>query len=129
MRILRSIWVLFTNGLAVYLLYGSTTQIALLNNLLEQGNKNKAVWFQFALRVTIPILGILLEFLGSRFAKWINIGYLVFVGTVFSAVGIWNWPDHHGLIYLFLGLLALGFAGVSWLLYRTPRRAPDTSPI
>ena len=94
----------------------------------EQDNKNKALWFHFALKVTIPILGILLEFLGSRFAKWVNVGYLVFVGTVFSAVGIWTWPDHHGLIYLFLGLLALAFAGVSWLLYRRPRLAPLVSP-
>ena len=128
MRILRSAWVLFTNGLAVYLLYGSTGQVALLNHLLEQDNKNKALWFHFALKVTIPILGILLEFLGSRFAKWVNVGYLVFVGTVFSAIGIWTWPDHHGLIYLFLGLLALAFAAVSWLLYRKPPSARAVSP-
>ena len=104
------------------------TQVALLNHLLEQDNKNKALWFHFALKVTIPILGILLEFLGSRFAKCVNVGYLVFEGTVFSAVGIWTWPDHHGLIYLFLGLLALAFAAVSWLLYRRPRSAPLVSP-
>ncbi len=88
MRILRSTWILFTNGLAVYLLYGSTGQVALLNHLLEQDNKNKALWFHFALRATIPILGILLEFLGSRFAKWVNVGYLALVGIVFSAAGI-----------------------------------------
>jgi hypothetical protein len=127
MRLLRLAWVLFTNGTAVYLLYGGTEQVALLNHLLEQDNKNKALWFHFALRVTIPILGILLEFFGSRFAKWVNVGYLVFVRTLFFAVGICTWPDHHGLIYLFVGLLALAFGSVSWLLYRRPRSAPAVS--
>jgi hypothetical protein len=121
-RIVRPTWVLVTNGLAVYILYGSTRRVALLNHLLEQDNK--AVWFHFAVLVTIPILGILLEFLGSRFAKSVNIGYLVFAGTVFSAVGIWTWPDHHGLTYLLLGPSVLAFAAVTWLLYRRPRPAP-----
>jgi hypothetical protein len=35
MRILRSAWVLFTSGTAIYLLYAGTRQDALLNHLLE----------------------------------------------------------------------------------------------
>jgi|ERR1700675_377782 len=128
MRLLRPTWILITNGLAVHVFYKSTSQVVLLNNLLEQDNKNKAFWIRFALWVTIPILGILLEFLGSRLAKWLNIGYFIFLGSVFSAVGIWNWPDHHGIIYLVLGLVALAFAGSDWVLYRAPSRIPSTPP-
>jgi hypothetical protein len=128
MRRLRSTWVLFTNGTAIYILWGSTRQVALLNHLLEQDNRNKALWFHFALRATIPMLGILLEFLGSRFAKWVNVGYFVFVGVVFSTIGIWAWSDYHARIYLLLGLPALAVAGVSYLLYRRPRSTPAASP-
>jgi hypothetical protein len=128
MRILRSTWVLLTNGTAIYLLCGSTQQVTLLNHLLEQDNRNKALWFHFGLKATIPILGILLEFLGSRFAKWVNVGYFVFVGIVFSTISIWAWSDYHGRIYLLLGLPALGVAGVSYLLYRRPRPTPAASP-
>jgi hypothetical protein len=126
MRLLRPTWILVTNGLAVHFFYKSTSQVVLLNKLLEQDNGNKAFWIRFALWVTIPILGILLEFLGSRFAKWLNVGYFVFLGAVFSAVGIWNWADRYGIIVL--GLVALAFAGSDWVLYRAPSRIPGTSP-
>ena len=60
----------------------------------------------------MPIIGILLELAGSRFARWVNVGYFPLVGVVFSGVGIFAWPDHHGLVYAVLGLLALG-VGIS----------------
>jgi len=128
MKILRSAWVLFTNGTAIYLLYAGTRQDALLNQLLEQDNLNRGLWFHFALWTTIPVLGIVLEFLGSRFAKWLNLGYFVYFGVVFTGMGILNLPDHHGLIILLFGVLALGVSGVSYLLYRRPRPIPAASP-
>jgi hypothetical protein len=127
MRILRSAWVLLTNGAAIYLLFGGTRQDALLNHLLEQDNRNSRLWFHFALWATIPVLGIVLEFLGSRFAKWLNLGYFVYFGVVFSGMGILNLPDHHGLISLLFGVVALCVTGVSCLLYRRPRSTPAAS--
>src|SRR3954452_9537137 len=106
MRILRSVWVTFTNGTAIYFMYGVAQQVALLNHLLEQDNRNKSVWFHFALRAGIPILGILLELFGSRLAKWVNIGYFVFVGAIFSAISVGTWPDYHGRVLLLQGLAA-----------------------
>src|SRR5258708_18359298 len=107
MRILRSVWVSLTNGTAIYLMYGSAQQVVLLNHLLEQDSRNKSVWFHFVLRAAIPILGIVLELLGSRLAKWVNIGYFVFVGSVFSAISIWAWPDYHRTVLLLPALPAL----------------------
>ncbi len=128
MRILRSAWVLFTNGTAIYLLYAGTRQDVLLNHLLEQDNRIKGLWFHFALWAAIPVLGIVFEFFGSPFAKWLNLGYFVYFGVVFSGMGILNLPDHHGLISLLFGILALGVTGVSYLLYRKPHSTPGASP-
>ena len=94
MRILRSAWVLFTNGTAIYLLFAGTRQDVLLNDLLEQHNRNKGLWFHFALWAAIPVLGLLFEFFGLQFAKWLNLGYFVCFGVVFSGMGILNLSDH-----------------------------------
>jgi hypothetical protein len=128
MRILRSAWVLFANGTAIYLLYAGSQQDALLNHLLEQDNRNRGLWFHFALWATIPVLGIVLEFLGSWFAKWLNLGYFAYFGVVFSGMGIFNLPDHHAYISLIFGILSMGVTGVNYLLYRRPRSTRAVSP-
>jgi hypothetical protein len=128
MRILRLAWVLLTNGAAIYFLYESYLEVTILNHLLELDNRNKAVWFQFALWATIPIAGILLEFLGSRFAKWMNVGCFVAVGLFFSAIGILNWSDSHGRLILAEGLAMLAVGGVDCLLYRSKRSALPSRP-
>ncbi len=130
MKILRAIWVLLANGTAVYLMYRSAQQLALLDHLLEQDHQNRGVWLHFALRVTIPILGILLELLGSRLAKWVNVGYFAFAGVVLSAIAILNWSDYHGRVHLLFGLPALAASLVTYLLYRHPRKttAAPASP-
>jgi hypothetical protein len=121
MRILRSTWVLLTNALAICILYGGVSQVVHLNHLLEQDSKNEAVWFHFALRAIVPALGVLLEFFDSRFAKWVNVGYFVFVGCVSSAISIWAWSDYHGHMLLPVGIAALAVAIVDYLLYRRAR--------
>jgi hypothetical protein len=89
-RVLRLVWVLLTNGTAVYVLYAGTRQDVLLNHLLEQENRNKGLWFHFALWAAIPVLGIVLEVCRSRFSKWLNLGYFLYFGVVFSGMGILN---------------------------------------
>jgi predicted membrane channel-forming protein YqfA (hemolysin III family) len=129
MRALRLVWVLLTNGTAIYVLYTGTRQDVLLNTLLEQENRNKALWFHFALWAAIPVLGIVLEVCRSRFAKWLNLGYFVCFAIVFSAIGILNLPDDHALISLLFGIVALIFSCVSYLLYRKRKPAPIASTV
>jgi hypothetical protein len=128
-KALRMLWVLLTNGTAVYVLYAGTRQDALLNTLLEQENRNRTLWFHFALWAAIPVLGIVLEVCRSRFAKWLNLGYFVYFGVVFSAMGILNLPDHHALISVLFGIVALIFSGVSYLLCRKPNSTPIASTV
>ena len=87
----------------------------------QRDTQNNAVWLNFGLEAIIPALGVLLEFLSSRFARWVNVGFFVFGGFVSAGVGIWNWsnPNYHARPYLQLGLLALVVAVMNYLLYRT----------
>ena len=124
MKLFRKLWVFLTNGAAIYLLYQSFSQVASLNTLLEQGRRNRMLWLGFVLRASIPALGILFEVSGLRFAKWVNIGYFLLVGTGFSVIWILNRTDYHALPFLFLGPLAIVVAVVDWFLYRQPRQAP-----
>ena len=128
-KALRLAWVLFTNGTAVYVLYAGTRQDVLLNTLLEQGGRNRALWLHFALWAAIPAVGIVLEVCRSRFAKWLNVGYFVYFGIVFCAMGILNLPDHHALISLLFGIVALIFSTVSYLLYRKRKPTPVVSTV
>jgi lipopolysaccharide export LptBFGC system permease protein LptF len=122
-RMLRAVWSLATNGLLIYFFYNGTEQMATLNHLLEQDNRNRTLWLYFALRITAPVAAVLLAFLGSSFAKWVNAGVFTYFGVGFLLIGILNWSDYHGHIYLFLGPVALIIASINLFLFRRPRPA------
>ena len=123
-RTLRLAWISLTNGTAIYVQYAGTRQDVLLNRLLEQESRNRGLWFHFALWAAIPVLGIVLEVFHSRFAKWLNLGYFIYFGFLFSAMGVLNLPDHHAIISLVFGIVALSLFGLSYFLYRKPRPIP-----
>ena len=114
MKISRSIWVLLANGSAVFLIYLTT-----FLRFPRQDNRNRALWFQFALRAIVPILGILFEFIASRFAKWVNVGYFTFVVVVLFGMNFFS-----GLTLTF----PLAAAGVTYFLYSGWWVAPPTAP-
>jgi hypothetical protein len=124
MKISRSIWVLLANGSAVLLIY-------LLTFLGSSGldNRNRALWFQFALRAIVPILGILLEFVGSRFARWVNVGYFTFVGVVLFGMNFF--VGSHFYIQRHFNrqwVFPLAAAGVTYFLYSSWWVARPTAP-
>jgi hypothetical protein len=92
-------------------------------------NRNRALWIQFALRAIVPILGILLEFVGSRFAKWVNVGYFTFVVVVLFGMNFFVGshfyiPRHFNRSWVF----ALAAAGVTYFLYSRWWVAQPTVP-
>lgn len=123
-RRLRLVWIALANGTAIYVQYAIIRQQAVLNGLLEQEGQNRGLWLSLALWAAIPALGIVLEVFHSRFAKWINLAYYAYFGIVFSATGVLNLPDHHAVIALFYGVVALSFFVVGYLLYRKPKPIP-----
>jgi hypothetical protein len=81
---------LLANGMAVFFIYIMTS----LRFYGQYNQKKELFWFYFALMAIVPILGILLEFARSRFAKWVNVGYWTFV--VVMALGLtFFWDGHH----------------------------------
>jgi len=124
MKISRSIWVLLANGSAVLLIY-------VLTFLGSSGldNRNRALWFHFALRAIVPILGILLEFVDSQFAKWVNVGYFTFVAVKLFGMNFFVGSDfyihcHFNRQWVF----PLAAAGVTYFLYSSWWVAQPTAP-
>jgi hypothetical protein len=124
MKLSRSIWVLLANGSAVLVIYVMT-----FFRWPGPDNRNRALWFQFALRAIVPILGILLEFVGSRFAKWVNVGYFTFVVVVVFRMNFFL-VSHFNLHRLFNGswVFPLAAACVTYFLYSRWWLAPPTAP-
>ena len=124
MKISRSIWVLLANGSAVFLIYLMT-----LLRFSGQDNRNRALWFQFALRAIVLILGILLEFAGSRFAKCVNVGYFTLVAV--ALFGMNFFVGYHFHIHRQFNrswIFPLAAAGVTYFLYSSWWVAPPAEP-
>lgn len=118
------LWVVSTNLTAIYVQFLGVRQVVVLNTLLDQQGRNKALWIHFSLWAAIPLLGIVLEVLRSRFAKWLNLSYFAYLAIVFSTGGVLTLPDHHAFVSLFFGAIAVSFFAVSYLLYRKPKATP-----
>jgi hypothetical protein len=126
MKLSRSIWILLANGSAVFIIY-VITMTSLGSSRLD--NRNRVLWFQFALRAIVPILGILLEFVGSRFAKWVNVGYFTFVVVVVFRMNFFL-VSHFNIHRLFnrSWVFPLAAACVTYFLYSRWWLAPPTPP-
>jgi hypothetical protein len=124
MKLSRSIWVFLANGSAVLIIYVMT-----FSRWPGPDNRNRALWFQFALRAIVPILGILLEFVGSRFAKWVNVGYFTFVVAVVFRMNFFL-VSHFNINRLFnrSWVFPLAAACVTYFLYSRWWLAPPTPP-
>jgi hypothetical protein len=113
-RILRSLWVLALNGLIVYMAFAS-----IFGEPFNRKNLSLEGWLEFLLKAAIPALGVLPELLRSRFARWVNVGFLIFLGIFYSAAAVWYWSDPYGGLLFIMGLLPLIAAGVTHLIYRS----------
>ena len=90
-------------------------------------NGNGTFWFHFALRAIVPVLGILLEFFGSRFAKWVNVGYFTFVAVVIFGMNFF--VGSHFFIHRHFNRswgFPLAAAGVTYFLYSSWWVAPQS---
>jgi len=71
--------------------------------------------------VILPVVGIVVEVLNWKFARWVNVGYFTVAGFFWLAAAFW-WrsdPFFGVLLIVALGLLAL--AGITEIIYRGTR--------
>jgi len=82
------------------------------------GVRNSELWFEFLLEVILPTVGIVLELVNWKFARWVNVGAFTVAGCFWSAEAIW-WrsdPFFGVLVIVALGLLTV--AGLTEIVYR-----------
>ena len=87
--------------------------------------RDPELWLEFVLEVTLPIVGIVLELVNSKFARWVNVGIFTGAGCLWLAEAIW-WhsdPFFFALLIVALGLLTI--AGLTEIVHR--RTKTDSS--
>jgi hypothetical protein len=112
-RVIRFVWVLIVNGIIVRMIFTS-----LFGEPFSRGALNLNNWLEFLLKAAIPIVGVALDFVGARFANWVNVGYLTALGFFYCEEAVRWWSDPFHGVLLLLGLGSLIVAGLTGLVYR-----------
>jgi hypothetical protein len=113
-RILRVAWVLTANTFIAW---------AMFTRLQSVGfpSLNFQVDFEFAFEVILPIVGILLELVNWRFARWVNVGCFTVAGCFWLAAAVWWRSDSFFGVLLIIALGLLTIAGITEIVYRATR--------
>jgi len=120
-RIVRVAWVLAANTFVAW---------AMFTRLRSVGfpELNFQLCFEFVFEVILPIIGIVLELVNWRFARWVNVGCFIAAGCFWLTAAVW-WrsdPFFGVLLIIALGLLMVG--GLTEVTYRAMRsESADTA--
>jgi hypothetical protein len=87
--------------------YGGTLAPQLLTELLFE--------------VILPVLGIVLELVNWKFARWLNVGCFAGAGCFWLAVAVWDRSDPFFGVLLVISLGLLTVAGLTEIVYRATR--------
>jgi hypothetical protein len=79
---------------------------------------NREDWLEFLLKAAIPVVGIVLDLVRSRFARWVNVGYFAALGFFYCVEAARWWSDPFHGVLLLIGLILLILAGSTELVYR-----------
>jgi hypothetical protein len=112
-RVVRVLWVSVTSGILVRLLFGSH-----FGQPFNRAAQSPELWTSFLLKAAIPVIGAILEIFGSKYAKWLNVGFWTLAGLYYCAAAAYYWSDPFFGVLLILGVGLLIPAGITYLLYR-----------
>ena len=82
---------------------------------------NFQLCFEFVFEVILPIIGIVLELVNWKFARWVNVGCFAVTGCFWLAGAIWWHSDPFFGVLLIVGLGLLIVAGLTEIVYRLTR--------
>ena len=99
-RFIRAGWIIAINSLAIYLTVHGSSDVRAVKAYLQTGAPSGGPSLGEYLRGAIPALGILLELVGSRTARYVNVGYFAFVAIVLGAAAAYTWSDYQSRTYL-----------------------------
>jgi hypothetical protein len=113
-RVLRVAWVLTANIFVAGTMFTRLRSVGFpsLNFQLD---------FEFTFEVILPIVGILLELVNWRFARWVNVGCFTAAGTFWLLAAIWWRSDSFFGVLLIIALGLLTIAGITEIVYRGTR--------
>lgn len=113
-RVFRGAWVLAANTFVAW---------AMFTRLQSVGFPalNFQLCFEFVFEVILPIIGIVLELVNWKFARWVNVGCFAVTGCFWLAGAIWWHSDPFFGVLLIVGLGLLIVAGLTEIVYRRTR--------
>jgi hypothetical protein len=122
-RILRLGWVLAANGFVALV-----TLTRLSAALSSRASRDFEVWLEIICEVLLPVVGIVLEVVRRKSARWVNIGYLTFAGCFWLAEAVWWRSDSFFGVLLILSVGLFILAGLTEIVYRlTKEHEPQPS--
>jgi hypothetical protein len=115
-KVFRALWVLATNGCVACLMFARLVSVG-----FNRGVPVPELWFEFLLEVILPVIGIVLELVDWKFARWVNVGCLTVAGCFWLAEAVWWRSDPFFGILLIVALALLTMAGLTDIVYRTTK--------
>lgn len=117
-RIVRLAWVLAANGCVAWLMFARLRSVGF-------PELNFQLCFEFVLEVILPTVGIVLEAVNWKFARWVNVGCFAVAGTLWSLAAIWWHSDPFFGVLLIIALGLLAVAGLTEVVYRATQIPPQ----
>jgi len=114
-RIFRVAWVLGVNACVAWLMFTRLRSVGF-------PELNFQLWFEFVFEVILPIVGIVLEVVNSKFARWVNVGCFTAAGSFWLAAAVWWHSDPFFGVLLIIGLGLFSIAGLTEIIYRGTRK-------
>jgi hypothetical protein len=84
----------------------------------NRGAQSLELWASFLVKAAVPASGVILEILGSKYAKWVNVGFWALAGLYYCAGAAYYLSDAYFGVLLIMGVGLLIHAGINFLLYR-----------
>src|SRR5260370_16136146 len=120
-RVFRVAWILAVNACVAWFMFTRLRSVGFPALSFQ-------LWFEFVFEVTLPAIGIILEIVNWKFARWVNVGCFAVAGIFWIAAAIWWRSDPFFGVILIIGLGLLVVAGLNDIIYRrTKRLSPGTA--
>ncbi len=116
-RIVRVVWVLAANGFVVWL---TITRLSV--TFYSHDSRDLEVWLEYILEIFLPCVGIILELVNWRFARWVNTGYLALTGCFLLAEAVWWRSDPFFGVLLIMSFGMFILAGLTEITYRLTKQ-------
>jgi hypothetical protein len=111
-RVFRLAWVLAAYACVSWLMFTRLRSVGFPAELDFQ------LCFEFVVEVILPVVGIVLEVVNWKFARWVNVGCFTAAGIFWLGAAFWWRSDPFFGVLLIVALGLLAVAGLTEIVYR-----------